>query len=119
MYGEAEDCAGAAHVRRRWKRARRDEAQQVRDLPAKRDGEDHRKEDVERAGDEGRERDRFDNRVFGHSRFPLQRCSFLITSFSPDQTSSTEQTFTSTKCIGSATSRITSSVMSVGTFAAF
>ena len=54
-----------------------------------------------------------------HGVLPRQRCSFLITSFSPDHMSSTEQTFTSTRCIGSATSRITSSVMSVGTFDAF
>ena len=33
--------------------------------------------------------------------------------------SSTEQTFTSTRCIGNAMSRITSSVMPVGTFEAF
>ena len=39
-----------------------------------------------------------------------------MTSFSPDQVSSTAQTFTSTSPIGSATSRITSSVMSVGDF---
>ena len=38
------------------------------------------------------------------------------TSFSPDHTALTAQTFTSTKPIGNATARITSSVMSVGTF---
>src|SRR5882757_9770868 len=44
------------------------------------------------------------------------RCSFLITSFSPDHTSSTAQTLTSTSPIGSAMARTVSSVMSVGTF---
>jgi hypothetical protein len=39
--------------------------------------------------------------------------------FSPDQVSSTAQTFTSTNPIGRHISRIVSSVMSVGTFDAF
>src|SRR5258708_1223290 len=47
------------------------------------------------------------------------RSSFRNTSFRPDQTSVTAHTLMSTKPRGSATSRIVSSVMSVGTFAAF
>src|SRR5436190_21854455 len=47
------------------------------------------------------------------------RFSRRIMSFSPDHVSSTAHTFTSTKPSGKATSRITSSVMSVRTFAAF
>ena len=42
-----------------------------------------------------------------------------MTSLSPDQTSSTAQTFTSTSPIGRHRPRIVSSVMSVGTFEAF
>src|SRR3954470_19040472 len=42
-----------------------------------------------------------------------------MTSFSPDQVSSTAQTLMSTSPIGSATSRTTSSVTSVGSFEAF
>jgi len=42
-----------------------------------------------------------------------------ITSFKPDQISSTAHTLTSTRVRGSAMSRITFSVMSVGTFDAF
>src|SRR5260221_11860886 len=45
--------------------------------------------------------------------------SFLMTSFSPDQVSSTAHTLTSTSPRGSATSRIVSSVMSVGTLEDF
>ncbi len=41
-----------------------------------------------------------------------------MTSFRPDHTSSTAQTFTSTTPSGSATPRTVSSVTSVGTFAA-
>src|SRR5262249_16825552 len=48
-----------------------------------------------------------------------QRSSFRTTSFSPDQTSVTAHTLMSTKPSGRATSRTVSSVMSVGTFAAF
>src|ERR1700730_6915450 len=44
------------------------------------------------------------------------RFSFLMTSFRPDQTSSTAQTLMSTSPSGSATSLMVSSVMSVGTF---
>ena len=42
-----------------------------------------------------------------------------MTSFSPDQVSSTAQTLTSTRSIDSATARITSSVRSLGTLDAF
>src|SRR5262249_15049729 len=48
-----------------------------------------------------------------------QRSSFRTTSLSPDHVSSTAQTLTSTNPSGSATSRIASSVTSVGTLAAF
>src|SRR5215207_3371620 len=47
------------------------------------------------------------------------RSSLRIISFNPDHLVSTAQTLTSTRPIGSTTSRIVSSVMSVGTFAAF
>ena len=47
------------------------------------------------------------------------RSLFRITSFSPDQTASTAQTFTSTNPIGKLTSRTPSSVMSVDTPEAF
>ena len=50
-----------------------------------------------------------------HSEANVSDARVRMTSFSPDQTSSTAQTLTSTRCSGSATSRITSSVMSVGT----
>src|SRR5262245_3245947 len=49
----------------------------------------------------------------------LQRSSLRTTSLSPDHTSSTAQTLMSTKPSGSATSRTTSSVISVGTLADF
>src|SRR5207302_10618738 len=51
------------------------------------------------------------NQEFLHDRF-----SRRMTSFRPDHTSSTAHTLTSTNPIGNATARITSSVMSVGTF---
>src|SRR5687768_13732633 len=57
--------------------------------------------------------------TFDHPRWAYLRLDFRITSFSPDQISSTAQTFTSTSPIGSATSRITSSVRSVRTPLAF
>src|SRR6266480_7733759 len=47
------------------------------------------------------------------------RCSRRIINFSPDQVSSTAHTFTSTNPSGSATARITSSVVSVATPADF
>src|SRR6266478_5487908 len=47
---------------------------------------------------------------------PDFRFSFLMTSFRPDQTSSTAQTLMSTSPSGSATSLMVSSVTSVGTF---
>ena len=49
----------------------------------------------------------------------VYRSSFRTTSFNPDHVSSTAHTLMSTNPIGSATSRITSSVMSVGTFDVF
>src|SRR5882672_10901441 len=49
----------------------------------------------------------------------LHRSSFRTTSLSPDHTSVTAQTLTSTNPSGSASSRIVSSVMSVGIFADF
>ena len=49
---------------------------------------------------------------------PLRSC-FRMTSFRPDQVSSTAQTLMSTSPSGSATSRTVSSVMSVATFDAF
>jgi hypothetical protein len=49
----------------------------------------------------------------------VHRSAFRTTSLSPDHTSVTAQTFTSTKPIGNATSRMTFSVTSVGTLAAF
>ena len=45
-----------------------------------------------------------------YGEFHTHRNSFLTTTFSPDHTSLTAHTFTSTYPIGSATSRITSSV---------
>jgi len=45
--------------------------------------------------------------------------SFRITNLSPDHFSSTAHTFTSTKPNGKAASRMVSSVISVGRFAAF
>src|SRR5450631_4223745 len=48
-----------------------------------------------------------------------QRSSFRTTNFRADHTSETAQTFTSTKPSGNATSRIMSSVTSVGTFEDF
>src|SRR6266568_4754333 len=56
-----------------------------------------------------------DGRVRPHS----QRRSLRTTSLRPDQTSLTAHTLTSTNPSGNATSRIVSSVMVVGTFAAF
>ena len=47
------------------------------------------------------------------------RFSSRITSFKPDQTSSTAHTFTSTSPSGNASARIVSSVISVGRFDAF
>lgn len=55
---------------------------------------------------------------FGHERLS-PRNSFRTTSLSPDQISETAQTLISTKPSGSATSRMVSSVMSVGSFADF
>ena len=49
----------------------------------------------------------------------IQRSSFLIQSFSPDQVSSTAQTLMSTNPSGNASERSMSSVMSVGTLDAF
>ena len=48
-------------------------------------------------------------------KYQVRRCINLR----PDQLSSIAQTFTSTRPIGGQTSRIVSSVMSVGTFEAF
>src|SRR5437868_12289380 len=53
----------------------------------------------------------------GHDNSHLN--PFRITSFSPDQVSSTAATLTSTRPVGSRISRMTSSVMSVGTLLAF
>src|SRR2546430_9218202 len=53
---------------------------------------------------------------FHHFDFRFSR---RIINFNPDQVSSTAQTFISTKPSGSATARMTSSVMSVGTLADF
>jgi hypothetical protein len=51
--------------------------------------------------------------------FHAVRLLLRITSFNPDQTSLTEHTLMSTSPIGKASSRITSSLMSVITFEAF
>ena len=56
--------------------------------------------------------------MFGNS-VAAHLFSRRIISLRPDQISSTAQTLTSTRPIGRATSRITSSVMSVGTLEAF
>src|SRR5882672_640794 len=60
-----------------------------------------------------------DSRVARLLRVAYFRFSFRTTSFSPDQISSSAHTLMSTRPIGSATSLIVSSVMSVGTLADF
>src|SRR6185369_8226486 len=90
-------------------------------------GQDHGEEDIERAGDGGGDGDGSQHVRFlpvsNHAGKPgcgrTSRFCRRTTSLRPDQVASTAQTFTSTRPIGRQTSRITSSVMSVGTFDAF